>query len=310
MDLKLVASSSPHLRAPENVRDIMFDVLTALFPAALAGVILFGYSALITILLATFTAMVTEALVMKEKNIIGDGSAAVTGLLLALLLPPAPPWWMVVFGSVAAILIGKHVFGGLGNNIFNPALVGRAILTVSWPGPMTNWLAPGVDAVSAATPLAGGNASLGSMFMGTIPGCIGETSALALVLGGLWLYYRGHISWHISGSCIATVFIIGVMRSASALAGPADILSFSLFHVLAGGLLLGAIYMATDMVTSPVTREGQIIFGAGIGIITMAIRFYGAYPEGVTFAILLMNGATPLIDNLTLPSKFGEVKAS
>jgi Na+-translocating ferredoxin:NAD+ oxidoreductase subunit D len=287
----------------------MFDVLTALFPVALAGVILFGYSALITIVLATFTAMATEALVLRSKNIIGDGSAAVTGLLLALILPPAPPWWLVVFGSATAILIGKHVFGGIGNNLFNPALVGRAILTVSWPGHMTNWLAPGMDAVSAATPLAGGSASLLSMFTGVIPGSIGETSALALLLGGLWLYYRGHISWHIPGSYIATVFIMGAIQAGASFAGPTAMLSAGLFHVLAGGLLLGAIYMATDMVTSPVTREGQIIFGVGLGIITMAIRFYGSYPEGVTFAILLMNGATPLIDNLTIPVKFGEVKA-
>ncbi len=310
MDIKLVASSSPHLRAPETVQDIMFDVLTALFPVALAGVLLFGYSALITILLATFTAMITEALVMKEKNILGDGSAAVTGLLLALTLPPAPPWWLVVFGSVVAILIGKHVFGGLGNNIFNPALVGRAVLTVSWAGHMTNWLTPGVDAVSAATPLAGGNAYLVSMFMGIIPGSIGETSALALLLGALWLYYRGHISWHIPGSYILTVFILGAISAGASYSGVMDMIQGGLFHVLAGGLLLGALYMATDMVTSPVTRVGQLTFGIGLGIITMVIRLFGGYPEGVTFAILLMNGATPLIDNLTTPRKFGEVKAS
>jgi Na+-translocating ferredoxin:NAD+ oxidoreductase subunit D len=307
--MKLVASSSPHLRTPETIQSIMFDVLTALFPVALAGVILFGYSALITILLGTFTAMATEALVMKEKNIVGDGSAAVTGLLLALTLPPAPPWWMVVFGSVVAILIGKHVFGGLGNNLFNPALVGRAVLTVSWPGHMTNWLAPGVDAVSAATPLAGGNASLAGLFVGTISGSIGETSALALILGALWLLYRGHISWHIPVTYIATVFVMGGIYAGANFAGPLEMVSAGMFQVLAGGLLLGALYMATDMVTSPVTREGQILFGIGLGLITMSIRFYGGYPEGVTFAILLMNGATPLLDNLTIPKRFGEVKS-
>ncbi len=308
MEKKLVVSSSPHLRAPETIQSIMFDVLTALFPAALAGVLLFGYSALITILLATFTAMLTEALVLRSRNIIGDGSAAVTGLLLALTLPPAPPWWLVVFGSVVAILIGKHVFGGLGSNLFNPALVGRAVLTVSWAGHMTAWAAP-LDGVSAATPLAGGSASMLEMFTGTIPGSIGETSAAALLLGALWLFYKGLISWHIPVSYIATVFVMGAIQAGAGFAGPAEMLSAGLFHVLAGGLLLAAFFIATDMVTSPVTREGQVIFGVGIGIITMAIRFYGGYPEGVTFAILLMNGATPLIDNLTVPTKFGEVKA-
>lgn len=309
MENRLVVSSSPHLRAPETVQSIMLDVLTALFPVSLAGVLLFGYSALITILLATFTAMLVEALVLRSRNILGDGSAAVTGLLLALTLPPAPPWWLVVFGSAIAILIGKHVFGGLGNNLFNPALVGRAVLTVSFAGHMTAWLAPGVDGVSTATPLAGGSASLLDLFTGTIPGSIGETSALALLLGALWLFYRGHISWHIPGSYIATVFVMGAIRTGAGFSSPAQMLSSGLFHVMAGGLLLAAFFMATDYVTSPVTREGKIIFGVGLGIITMAIRFYGGYPEGVTFAILLMNGASPLIDNLTVPTKFGEVKA-
>ena len=308
MDIKLVASSSPHIRAPESIQSIMIDVLVALFPATLAGVIIFGFDALITIVIAVLAAMVTEALVMKEKNIFGDGRAAVTGLLLALTLPPSPPWWLVAFGSATAMLIGKHVFGGIGNNLFNPALVARAVLLVSWAGPMTNWVAPDlVDGVSAATPLAGGNHSFLNMFFGVIPGSIGEASAIALLIGAAWLFYKGHISWHIPGSYILTAFVLGGLFEG--FGSLADMAAMGLFHVLAGGLLLGALFMATDMVTSPVTAKGQIIFGVGCGLITMLVRSFGGYPEGVTFAILLMNAATPLIDNLTIPKKFGEVKA-
>ncbi len=308
MDFKLVASSSPHIRSPESVQSIMIDVLVALFPATLAGVIIFGYEALITIVLAILAAMITEAIVMKEKNIFGDGSAAVTGLLLALTLPPSPPWWLVVFGSVTAMLIGKHVYGGLGNNLFNPALVARAVLFVSWAGHMTTWVAPTfVDGVSTATPLAGGEHSFLDLFIGIVPGSIGETSAIALLIGAGWLFYKGHISWHIPGSFILTAFFLGgIFEGFGSLA---DMVAMGLFHVLAGSLLLGALFMATDMVTSPVTPRGQIVFGVGCGLITMLVRVFGGYPEGITFAILLMNGATPLIDNLTIPKKFGEVKS-
>lgn len=303
MEMKLVASSSPHIRSPETVKGIMTDVLIALFPATLAGVIFFGYSALITIILGVLAAMVTEALVLKEKNIYGDGSAAVTGLLLALILPPAAPWWAVIFGSVAAILIGKHVFGGLGSNLFNPALVGRAILLASFAGAMTVWSNP-IDLETAATPLAREGYSLMALFTGNVPGSIGETSALALILGAGWLFYRGLISWHIPATYIGSTFILG-----GALGG-GNFFELGLFHVLAGGLLVAAFYMATDMVTSPVTAPGQLIFGVGCGVITVLVRIYGGYPEGVTFAILFMNGVTPLIDRFTIPRKFGEVKTS
>jgi Na+-translocating ferredoxin:NAD+ oxidoreductase subunit D len=303
MDNKLVVSSSPHLKTPESVQSVMIDVLVALFPAALAAVIFFGWQGLLTMVLGTVSAMLTEAVVLREKNIFGDGSAAVTGLLLAMVLPPTVPWWIPVIGGVLAIVIGKQVFGGIGNNIFNPALVARAILLASWAGHMTNWVRP-VDLATAATPLSTQSSSLMHLFFGAIPGSLGEVSAFALILGAAWLFYRGHISWRIPGGFIGTVFIMGFLFSRS---GSFTGFSAGFFHVLAGGVILGAFYMATDMVTSPVTPRGQLIFGIGCGLMTMLVRLFGAYPEGVTFAILLMNALTPIIDNLTLPRKYGEV---
>jgi len=306
MERKLVVSSSPHLKSPEDIQSIMVDVLVALFPVALMAVFLFGYRALITMVVAMFFAMATEAIILRKGNFFGDGSAAVTGLLLAMTLPPAPPWWVVAIGSIVAIAIGKQIYGGIGNNIFNPALVGRAVLVVSWGGYIAGdvWLKPvpfgfTADMVTQASPLATYKASLGNLFLGTVPGSLGETSALALIIGAIWLFYRGHIDWRIPGGFIGIVFIIGLLSGG---------FSAGLYHVLAGGVLLGALFMATDMVTSPVTPLGKLIFGVGCGVVTMLIRLYGSLPEGVTFGILLMNGLTPLIDNLTLPKKFGEVK--
>ncbi|MBS4022963.1 MAG: RnfABCDGE type electron transport complex subunit D [Dethiobacter sp.] len=308
MEVKLVVSSSPHLRTPESIQSVMSDVLLALFPAAIAGVIFFGYQALLTMVLCMLAAMVTEAVILRDKNILGDGSAAVTGLLLAMVLPPAPPWWLPVIGGVVAITIGKQVFGGIGNNIFNPALVARAILMVSWAAHMTGWLSP-LDLTTAATPLPlaakGVQTGFVSLFFGTVPGSIGETSAFALLLGAAWLFYKGHIDWRIPGGYLGTVFIMGVFLAGSG--SLTAMVSAGLFHVLAGGVMLGALFMATDMVTSPVTARGKLIFGVGCGLITMLVRLYGIYPEGVTFAILLMNAVTPLIDSATLPRKFGEV---
>jgi electron transport complex protein RnfD len=284
----------------------MIDVLVALFPAALAGVIFFGWRGLLTMVLGMLSAMVAEAIVLKKKNIFGDGSAAVTGLLLAMTLPPAPPWWLVVIGGVVAILIGKQVFGGIGNNIFNPALVARAILMASWAGHMTTWLRP-LDLATAATPLATGveGTSFINLFVGAVPGSLGETSAFALLLGAAWLFYKGHIDWRIPGGYLGTVFLMGTFFDGSG--SLMQMISMGLFHMLAGGVMLGALFMATDMVTSPVTARGRLIFGIGCGFINMLIRLFGAYPEGTTFAILLMNAVTPLLDNLTLPRKFGEV---
>lgn len=306
MEKKLVVSSSPHLRTPESIQSIMVDVLIALFPAALMAVFLFGYHALVTMVIAMVAAMVTEAIIVRKGGFFGDGSAAVTGLLLAMTLPPAPPWWVTVIGSVLAITLGKHIYGGIGNNIFNPALVGRAILFVSWGAHMAGdvWMKPvpfqfAPDVVTTASPLATYDASLGGLFIGTVPGSLGETSALALIIGAAWLFYRGHIDWRIPGAFIAIVFILGLFDGG---------FSLGIYHVLAGGVLLGALFMATDMVTSPVTPAGKLIFGVGCGVVTMLVRMFGAMPEGVTFGILLMNALTPVIDNLTLPKKFGEVK--
>jgi Na+-translocating ferredoxin:NAD+ oxidoreductase subunit D len=308
MEVKLVVSSSPHLRTPESIQSSMIDVLLALFPAAIAGVVFFGYRGLLTMVFCMLGAMVSEAVILRNKNIFGDGSAAVTGLLLALTLPPSPPWWLSVLGGVIAITIGKQVFGGIGNNIFNPALVARAVLMVSWAAHMTGWMSP-FDLTTAATPLPiaaqGGQVSFLSLFVGSVPGCIGETSAFALLLGAAWLFYKGHIDWRIPGGYLGTVFIMGMFLAGGS--SMANMLSAGLFHVLAGGVMLGALFMATDWVTSPVTARGKLIFGVGCGLITMLVRLYGIYPEGVTFAILLMNAVTPLLDNATLPRKFGEV---
>jgi electron transport complex protein RnfD len=319
MNGKLVISSSPHIRTIESVQSVMIDVLVALFPVALVSVLLFGYRALLTMAIAVVTAMVVEALWLRKLDLFSDGSAAVTGLLLAMTLPASAPWWLVVVGAASAIIIGKQVFGGIGYNIFNPALVGRAILVVSWgsrmvgqmPVPKPFAFGTDVSAITAATPLAGETEALGvslsQLFIGNVAGCLGETSALALILGALWLLYKGHIDWRIPGGFIAAVFIMGAAWGGGFY--ESELLT-GLFHVLAGGVLLGALFMATDMVTSPVTKTGKLIFGVGCGVITMLIRLFGSMPEGVTFGILIMNALTPTIDNLTLPRKFGEVKKS
>lgn len=317
---KLVVSSSPHIYSVDSVQSVMVDVLIALFPAALMAVLLFGYQALLTMAIAVLSAMLVEALWLRKKNVFGDGSAAVTGLLLAMTLPAAPPWWLVVIGSAAAIIIGKQVFGGIGYNIFNPALVGRAILVVSWGSHMagTIWPTPrpfafGADlsAVTGATALASQPEALSfnlvRLFIGNVPGCLGETSALALLLGGIWLIYRGHIDLRIPAGFIGTVFILGTILDGGFYQNH---LTTGLFHILAGGVMIGAIFMATDMVTTPVTPGGRLIFGIGCGLITMMIRIWGTLPEGVTFAILIMNALTPIIDNYTVPHHFGEVHRS
>ncbi len=320
MNNKLVVSSSPHVRTIESVQSVMTDVLIALFPVALMSVLLFGYRALITMVIAVVTAMVVEALWLRKRNLFNDGSAAVTGLLFAMVLPPSPPWWLVVVGAASAIIIGKQVFGGIGYNIFNPALVGRAIVVMSWGSHMVGrvWSPPqpfafgsDVSAVTTATPLSGQEeamaVSLTDLFIGTVPGCLGETSALALLIGGLWLYYKGHIDWRIPGGYLGTVFIMGLIFGGGFYGNH---LMTGLFHVLAGGVMLGALYMATDMVSSPVTPKGKLIFGIGCGLITMLIRLWGTMPEGVTYAILLMNAVTPIIDNFTVPKQFGGVKTN
>jgi Na+-translocating ferredoxin:NAD+ oxidoreductase subunit D len=320
MDKKMIVSSSPHIRTLESVQSVMVDVLIALFPVALMAVLLFGYRALLTMVISVATAMLVEALWLRKRDIFSDGSAAVTGLLFAMVLPPAPPWWLVVVGAASAIIIGKQVYGGIGYNIFNPALVGRAIVVMSWGGHLVGriWSPPqpfafglDVSTVTTATVLGGQEEALtvrlSQLFIGNIAGCLGETSALAILIGGIWLFYKGHIDWRIPVGFIATVFMMGTLFGGGFYNNN---LFTGLFHVLAGGVMLGAIFMATDMVTSPVTPRGKLIFGIGCGLITMLIRLWGNMPEGVTFGILIMNAVTPIIDNFTVPQQFGGVKKS
>lgn len=313
MENRLIVSSSPHIRADESVSKIMRDVVIALMPATLAGIYYFRMGAVKVILAAVIAAVVTEALfqkVRKQPVTINDWSAVVTGLLLAFNIPATAPWWLPVIGSIFAIGIVKQTFGGLGHNFMNPALAARAMLLASWPVPMTNWVKPGADAVSTATPLAliGGTEAAGQplpsmmdLMMGNVGGCIGETSAILLILGGIYLVYRGVITPKVP------VIYIGTVAVLTFILGGFDI-QFMTYQVFAGGLMLGAIYMATDYASSPVTPKGQTIFALGCGILTSIIRIYGGYPEGVSYSILLMNVAAPLIDKYTSPKIFGEVK--
>jgi len=289
----------PHIENKDTIEKNMWSVILALTPAVIAAVILFGPYALY---LTVGTALICVVLEipflrnqLKLRRPLADGSAAVAGLLLGLTFPPQVPWWIPVVGAVLTILIGKQLFGGLGNNIFNPALVARGILLLSWPVYMTSWITP-FDAVTSATPLEGLNAEYVSLFWGNVPGSIGETSAAALLIGVLFLYFLKKIDLRIPFayilSSVLTALFLGVDP---------------LFTILSGGLLFGAFFMATDMVTSPVTHFGAIVYGVGCGVLTVFIREYTIYPEGVTFAILIMNGASYLLDSLLEGPKFGEV---
>ncbi|MDD5090645.1 MAG: RnfABCDGE type electron transport complex subunit D [Candidatus Wallbacteria bacterium] len=319
---KLIVSSAPHIHCGETVQGIMLDVLVALAPATLAGVYFFGLKALMLYTVCIAVCVVTEWLYQRIcgfKITIKDLSAIVTGLLLAMVLPPQTPWWVAAIGGFVSIFVAKQVFGGIGYNIFNPALVGRAFLLASWPVYLTSWSEPAklmsgnwfslTDAVSTATPLTLAKngeytTKLADLFFGNVGGCVGETSAIALLLGAAYLFYRGHISWHIPLPYVGTVALLTwVMGENGVFTG------HPLFHVLAGGLILGAFFMATDMVTSPVTGRGKVIFGIGAGILVVLIRKFGGYPEGVCYSILLMNAAVPLIDRLCIARRFGEVRA-
>lgn len=311
MENRLIASSSPHIRADESVNKIMRDVVIALLPATLAGVYFFRMGAVKVILAAVIAAVLTEAAIQKisKKPVtINDWSAVVTGLLLAFNIPASAPWWIPVIGSIFAIAIVKQVFGGLGHNFMNPALAARAMLLASWPVQMTAWVKPGTDAVSTATTLGilkegTGDAlpSLAELIIGNVGGCIGETSALLLIIGGVYLVYRGVITPRVPVIYIGTVAVLMLIF------GGFD-MTYMLTNVFAGGLMIGAIYMATDYASSPVTPKGQIIFALGCGILTAVIRKFGGYPEGVSYSILVMNVAAPLIDKYTSPRVFGEVK--
>ena len=323
-------SSSPHIAAPVNTRILMNRVLLALAPVSVFGIILFGIPALLTILVSAASAEIAEALFRKAtgqdiRN--SDLSAAVTGLLVALVLPPGMPLWMPALGAVFGIIVGKEFFGGLGANVFNPALVARAFLVLSFPAAATTWSAPralfgaaAADAVSGATPLgiiklggavvdvgtslasaglAGGSdywSTIGSLFFGTRAGCIGESSIALILIGFVFLLASKTIDWRAPLSMTASFFVFSFLFGRD-----------PLFAVLSGGLLFGAVFMATDYVTAPITASGKLIFGFGAGLITALIRQWGNYPEGVTYAILIMNAVTPFLNKL-IQKKYGYVK--
>lgn len=304
----LTVTISPHITSGETITKVMYAVVIALIPAIIASYVFFGIKAINIILISVITAIILELCVQKLRGrpiTVLDGSAIITGILLAFNLPPTVPFWIPILGTAFAILIAKHAFGGLGNNIFNPALAGRVFLLAAYPVYMTKWVptkfAANVDISTYATPLAIVKEKpelilpgYFNMFIGNIGGCIGETSVLLLILGGLFMLYRKVITWHIPLTYLGTVALLTLVLGKD-----------PLFNILAGGLMLGAIFMATDMVTSPVTVKGMIIFGIGCGLMTTVIRLFGRYPEGVSYAILFMNACTPLIDRYTTPRRFG-----
>lgn len=327
----LIVSASPHIRDAESIPRIMWAVVFSLIPAGIAGFFTFGYYCIYVVFLSCVAAVFTEIFILLLRkrpvvNTIKDGSAVVTGILLAYTLPPGVPWYVPVVGSFFAIAVVKHAFGGLGNNIWNPALAARAFLQVAYPAVInSDWrilqhgignlvhsiarVSPEgklVDAVTMATPLtkeAGAETyRLIQLLMGNIPGCIGETSAVALLLGGIYLIYRRYVKWYVPVCYIATVFVM-VLILPPRIATPWANNPF--YHIFAGGLFLGAFFMATDMVTSPLTKRGLFIFAVGAGVLTVLTRFYSGYPEGVCYSILLMNTATPLIDRFTKPRLYG-----
>ncbi|WP_102401339.1 RnfABCDGE type electron transport complex subunit D [Haloimpatiens massiliensis] len=305
----LTLSSSPHIRSNETVNGIMRDVIIALIPAALAGIYFFKFRAALVMITAVVSAVFSEWLwqkLTKRQITINDLSAVVTGILIAFNVPVSIPLWMVAVGSAFAIIVVKQFFGGIGENIVNPALAGRAFLLSSWPSAMTTWT---IDGATSATPLAilkgaeGNLPSLMNLFVGHVGGCIGETSALALLIGFAYLLYRRVISYHIPVFYIGTVFILTTIIGRNGF-----MTGNGIYEIFAGGLMLGAIFMATDYTTCPMTRKGQIIFAIGCGVLTSVIRiFSGAYPEGVSYSILIMNLFVPLIDKYVIPTKFGKV---
>ena len=344
--------SSPHIHGGDSLRAVMLSVIVALMPASIVAVYLFGWLAVLMILFCMVACLVTEAICLlwmgRKLRPLGDGSAALTGLLLALTLPAYLPWWMVLVGCVAAIVLGKQVYGGLGYNPFNPALAARIILLISFPLQMTTWMIPlhvsgtavdfynftdcvsllfigpaalsqGLDAITMASPLgylktelmrgvdvpaalSAYHYNMLDAFVGREAGSLGETSALALIIGGIYLLARHTITWHIPLSYLGTVVLLAYVFN---MIDPA-IYAPPLFHLLAGGLMLCAIFMATDPVSSPVTPLGQLLFGIGCGVITWSIRTFGGYPEGAMFAVLLMNTAVPLIDHYCRPRVYGQ----
>ncbi|MDD4844321.1 MAG: RnfABCDGE type electron transport complex subunit D [Anaerotignum sp.] len=305
-----VVSGTPHVRSKESIQSIMRDVLIALVPASVMGIYYFGLRALILMVAAIVSAVFFEWLyekIMKKPVTISDLSAVVTGLLLAMNMPASAPVWVAVVGSAFAIIFAKQLFGGLGQNFINPALAGRAFLLASYPTEMTSWTSAGnfgADAVAVATPLAQlkagvtPDASFVDVLVGNIGGCLGETCAIALIIGGIYLIVKHVINWKIPVIYIATVFILTALIGRKGIRVPS-------YEIFAGGLMLGAFFMATDYASSPVTPKGQIIFAVGCGLLTTLIRIFGGYPEGVSYSILIMNLVVPLIERFTEPTIFG-----
>ena len=306
-------TSSPHLRDKATSQRIMQEVCLALAPAGIAGIILYGFNAALLIAVCVATCVLSEFVWQKATRqpvTISDWSTVVTGLLLAYNLPATAPWWIAVIGSVIAIVLVKQMFGGIGSNFMNPALTARAILFISWSGimgayPMANAFQFTADAVTGATPLSTLNTGstegikLLDLLLGNQGGVLGETCAIAIILGGVYLLIRGIADWRIPVSFIGTVFVCYLIKDGAEMA---------LYQLLAGGLLLGAFFMATDYATSPITAKGRVIFGIGCGFFLFIIRAFANYPEGCSFAILFMNVAAPAIDRFTMPRPFGEVK--
>ena len=317
MENSLYVSPSPHIHGGDSISKNMYGVLIALIPAFLVSLYCFGLGALIVTATSVLACVIFEYLIqrflMKKEPTLCDGSAILTGVLLAFNVPSNLPIWIILIGALAAIGIGKMSFGGLGNNIFNPALVGRVFLLISFPAQMTTWPVPDVfpmtytDAETGATILSSlheGGAALPAMIdmlIGRIGGSLGEISAIALLLGFAFMLWKKIITWHIPVSILATVFVFtGILY----LINPTVYVN-PFIHLLSGGLLLGSIFMATDYVTSPMSKNGMIVYGIGIGLLTAVIRIFGSYPEGMSFAILIMNAFTPLINSYIKPKHFG-----
>lgn len=309
---KLVLSSSPHIHSKWSTKKVMWLVVLSLLPPLISGIIFFGIYQLLVVFTSTFFAVTTEAIIKKirgRKITVDDGSAVITGILLGLILPPNLSLVAAALGAIFSIAIGKELFGGLGFNIFNPALIGRAFLQAAFPVAMTTWSKPNysVDSITSATPLAAYKfdrvlTQLKPMIVGNIGGSIGETSAIAILIGGIFLIITGIVNWRIPLSMILGMFLFsGIFWIIDPIKYPNP-----LFHIFAGGFLLGAFFMATDWVTSPVTPKGMWIFGICISLIIVVIRTYGGLPEGVMYAILIMNAFVPLINRLTIPRIFGE----
>lgn len=310
----LKMSSSPHVHTPVTTQKIMLDVIIALLPALIWSIYIFGVRSLFLTLISVASCVVFEFLyrkIMRKTNTISDLSAVVTGILLAFCLPVNMPYWTVVAGAFFAIVIVKQLYGGIGKNVVNPALAARVFMFMSFSSEMSDFSSGKADVVAGATPLVNlqqgklPEQTLFDMFLGDKPGCIGEISVTLILLGGLYLLFRKVITWHVPVSFLATVAVIAFIFPA----GDFQRVYFTAYELCSGGLMLGAFFMATDYVTSPVTNKGRIIYGIGCGLITMFIRYFG-YPEGVSFAILIMNLFTLVLDKLTMPTKFGGGKSN